>query len=33
MQPAGWFLIAVAAILVVGIIASKKSGKKDDADK
>ena len=33
MQPAGWFLIAVAAILVIGVIGSKKSEKKDDSTK
>lgn len=27
MQPAGWVLIAIAAILVIGIINSKKKNK------
>lgn len=32
MQPAAWFLIAVAAILVVGIISSRKAEKKEHSE-
>ena len=32
MQPAAWFLIAIAAILVIAVIASKKTNKQDDSE-
>mgnify|MGYP006972507408 CR=1 FL=1 len=32
MQPAGWFLIAVAAVLIIGVVASKSASKKDDSE-
>lgn len=33
MQPGGWFLIALAVLMVIGIIGSKKTANKDDSDK
>ena len=33
MQPAGWFLIAVIAVLAIGIIASKKKSANDESEK
>lgn len=32
MQPAAWFLLAIVAVLVLGVVISKKENK-DDSDK
>ena len=31
MQPAAWFLIAIAAILVIAVVSSRKDNKQDDS--